>query len=119
VWQSNLATINNIFGQLLPQTVIPALSGPVLPTTSPQGVWSSATGALASWEPFDFGLRSANVAGAEAAVTSARASELLTRLDVQAAVGVAFLNLAATQRVDVAGCTYGRVSFEPADVAPA
>ena len=82
LWQSNLATTNNIFGQLLPQSVIPALSGPVLPTTSAQGVWSSAAGALASWEPFDLGLRSATVAGAEAAVTSARASEVLTRLDV-------------------------------------
>jgi outer membrane protein TolC len=98
LWQSSLATTNNIFGQLLPQSVIPALSGPVLPTTSAQGVWSSATGALASWEPFDFGLRSATVAGAEAAVTGARASEVLTRLDVQAAVGAAFLNLAVAQQ---------------------
>ena len=31
IWQSNRATANNIFGQLLPQSVIPSLSGPVLP----------------------------------------------------------------------------------------
>jgi outer membrane protein len=98
LWQSNLATVNNIFGQVLPQSILPALSGPVLPSASGQGVWSSATGALASWEPLDFGLRSASVAGAEATVTRARASEALTRLDVQGAVGAAFLNIVAAQR---------------------
>jgi outer membrane protein TolC len=98
IWQSNLATTNNVFGQLLPQSVMPGLSGPVLPATSNQGVWSSATGALASWEAFDFGLRGATVAGAEALVTKARAGEALTRLDVQAAVGAAFLSLAAAQQ---------------------
>src|SRR5215510_699704 len=36
LWQSNRATANNIFGQLLPQSVIPALSGPVLSTGSAQ-----------------------------------------------------------------------------------
>jgi outer membrane protein TolC len=57
LWQSSRATANNIFGQVLPQGVIPAMSGPVLPSTSSQSVWGSATGALFSWEPFDFGLR--------------------------------------------------------------
>ena len=64
LWQSNRATANNIFGQVLPQGVIPAMSGPVLPSTSSQSVWGSATGALFSWEPFDFGLRDADVVGA-------------------------------------------------------
>ena len=68
VWQSNRGTANNIFGQVLPQSVIPAMSGPVLPSASAGSVWGSATGALFSWEPFDFGLRGAAVAGAEAAV---------------------------------------------------
>jgi hypothetical protein len=36
-------------------------------------VWGSAAGALFSWEPFDFGLRQAAVAGAEAAVTACKA----------------------------------------------
>ena len=31
VWQSNRATANNLFGQLLPQAVLPSISGPVLP----------------------------------------------------------------------------------------
>ena len=98
VWQTNIATTNNVFGQVLPQSVLPALSGPVLPATSARGVWSSAAGALMSWEPLDFGLRGATVASAEAGVTRARASETLTRLDVEAAVGSAFLNVAAAQR---------------------
>lgn len=98
LWQSNRATANNIFGQVFPQSVIPAMSGPVLPSASGQSVWGSAAGALLSWEPFDFGLREATVTGAEAVVTRARAGEALTRLDVQSAVGAAFLGILAAQR---------------------
>jgi outer membrane protein len=98
LWQSNRATANNIFGQVLPQSVIPAMSGPVLSTASSQSVWGSATGALFSWEPFDFGLRHATVIGAQAALTQARAGETLTRLDVQNAVATAFLGVLAAQR---------------------
>jgi outer membrane protein TolC len=102
LWQSNRATANNIFGQVFPQSVIPAMSGPVLPSASADSVWGSAVGALFSWEPFDFGLRGATVAGAEAAVTRARAGEALTRLEVQSAVGAAFLGVVAAQRAVVA-----------------
>ncbi len=98
VWQTNRATANNIFGQLLPQSVIPAISGPVLPSASADSVWGSAVGGLFSWEPFDFGLRGAAVREAEASVTRARADEGVTRLSVQHAVGVAFLNVVAAQQ---------------------
>lgn len=98
LWQSNRGTANNIFGQVLPQSVIPAMSGPVLASASGGNVWGSATGALFSWEPFDFGLRQATVAGAEAAVARARAGEALTRLEVQTAVGTAFLSIGGAQR---------------------
>jgi outer membrane protein len=98
LWQSNFATANNIFGQVLPQSVIPAMSGPVLPSASGQGVWGSATGALFSWEPFDFGLRRATVTGADAALTQARAGESLTRLDVQRGVAAAFFDILAAER---------------------
>src|ERR1700681_290387 len=98
LWQSNRAPSNNIFGQVLPQSVIPAMSGPVLPSTSDQTVWGSTVGALFTWEPADFGLRKATVAGAEAFVTQARAGEALTQLDVQSAVGAAFLGILAAQR---------------------
>jgi len=96
-WQSNRATANNVFGQILPQPILPSLSGPVLASASSQSVWSSATGALLTWEPIDFGLRRATVAGAEAGVAQAQAGEALTRLDVQAAVGNAFLGIVAAQ----------------------
>jgi outer membrane protein TolC len=98
LWQSNRATVNNIFGQVLPQSVIPAMSGPVLPAVSSGSVWGSAAGALFSWEPFDLGLRQATVTSAEAAVTRARAGEALTRLDVETAVGSAFLSIVGAQR---------------------
>jgi outer membrane protein TolC len=102
LWQSNRATANNIFGQVLPQSVIPAMSGPVLSSASGASVWGSATGALFSWEPLDFGLRQATVASAEAAVARARAGEALTRLDVQTAVGTAFLAIVGAERAAVA-----------------
>src|ERR1041385_1341539 len=60
VWQSLRGTTNNVFGQLLPQSVIPSMSGPVLPAAS-GSVWGSGAGALFSWEAVDFGLRDAQV----------------------------------------------------------
>ena len=98
LWQSNRATANNIFGQVLPQSVIPSMSGPVLPAASSGSVWGSAVGALFSWEPVDFGLRQAMVSAADAATVRARAGEALTRLDVEAAVAAAFLTIAGAQR---------------------
>lgn len=98
LWQTNRATVNNIFGQLLPQSVIPAMSGPVLASGSGSSVWGSAVGALFSWEPFDFGLRGAGITGAEAALKRARAGEALTKLEVQVAVANAFLGVVGAQR---------------------
>lgn len=98
LWQSNRATRNNIFGLLLPQSVIPSISGPVLSSTSDRGVWGSAGGVLVSWEPFDFGYRGATVDVARAAQQRANAELSLTKLDVAAAAGDAFLRLAAAQQ---------------------
>jgi outer membrane protein len=112
VWQTNRATANNLFGQLLPQSVIPSLSGPVLPSAVSDTAWSSAVGALASWEPFDFGLRGAEVDEAEAGVARARADQTLARLDVQSAVGAAFLDLLAAQT----GLAAARANLERRDV---
>ena len=98
LWQSNRATRNNIFGALLPQSVIPPISGPVLSQMSNSGVWGSAGGVLVSWEPFDFGYRSALVDSAKAARQRANAQLLLTRLDVAARAADAFLTLAASMQ---------------------
>ena len=91
VWQTNRATVNNVTGLLLPQSVVPGISGPPLLDASSRSAWGTAAGALFTWEPFDLGLRAAEVRSAEAALTRARASEGLTRLEVEAAVASAFL----------------------------
>src|SRR5262252_4741338 len=67
--QVNRATRNNVFGMLLPQAVLPSISGPVLGSNNFGTVWGSAVGMLVTWEPFDFGLRGANVSAATAART--------------------------------------------------
>ncbi len=97
LWQSNRATRNNIFGLLLPQSVVPAISGPVLPSKSNNGVWGSAVGLLFSWEPFDFGYRRATVNGAKANQNRAAAESEVTRFDVAVAAADAFLTLLAAQ----------------------
>ena len=70
--QVNRATRNNVFGLLLPQSVIPSMSGPVLGTNNFGTAWGSAMGALVTWEPFDFGLRQASVDAATAARAQSR-----------------------------------------------
>jgi outer membrane protein TolC len=82
---------------LLPQSVIPSISGPVLSQTSDRGVWGSAGGVLVSWEPFDFGYRAATVDSAKAAQQRADAQLSLTRLDVAARAADAFLTLVASR----------------------
>src|ERR1035441_3589242 len=64
--QVNRGTRNNVFGMLLPQSTIPSMSGPVLGTNNFGSAWGTAIGVLVSWEPFDFGLRRANLAVAGA-----------------------------------------------------
>jgi len=109
LWQGNRATRNNTFGLLLPQNILPSISGPVLPTTSNQGVWGSAAGLLFSWEPFDFGRRGAEVNAARAARRRATAEVAVTRLDVAVATVNAYLTLlAAEQTVRVAEADVNR-----------
>ena len=98
VWQSNRATANNIFGLLLPQSVIPSISGPVLPATSNGSVWGSAAGLLFSWEPVDFGLRRATVDSARATENRAEAEDAVTRLEVAVAATEAFMTLLAARQ---------------------
>lgn len=98
LWQQNRATRNNVFGLLLPQSVIPGISGPQLDSTSMSSAWGSAGGLMFSWEPFDFGLRKSNVELARAVGRQASANEALTRLDVSAAAADAFLTLLATEQ---------------------
>lgn len=95
--QVNRATRNNVFGLLLPQNVIPSMSGPVIGTNNLGTAWGSAIGALVSWEPFDFGLRRANVDVANASRTQFQATLKRTRFEVAVAATDAYLTMAAAQ----------------------
>lgn len=102
--QVNRATHNNVFGLMMPQTVvpgmptvIPSISGPALGTNSLNSVWGTAVGTLVTWEPFDFGLRRANVEVA-ASVRGQLAAEVnVTRLQVGTAAADGFLTILAAQ----------------------
>lgn len=96
--QVNRATHNNVFGMLLQQPVVSPISGPVLGTHSLENVWGSALGTLVSWEPFDFGLRRANIGVAESARDRAAAQIQVTRLQVATAAADAFLTVLAAQQ---------------------
>ncbi len=98
LWQENRATSNNVFGLLLPQGVIPSISGPVLGTKSFDSAWGSAGGLLFSWEPMDFGLRSATVDLARATASQANAVVEITQLDVATSAADAFLALLAAEQ---------------------
>jgi outer membrane protein len=93
----NRATRNNVFGLLFPQNVIPSMSGPVIGSNNLGSVWGSAVGGLVTWEPFDFGLRSANVAVANAARAQSEATAKRTQFDIAAATVDAYLTLVAAQ----------------------
>jgi outer membrane protein TolC len=97
VAQVNRATRNNIFGLLFPQSVIPPISGPVLGSNNFGTVWGSAIGGLVTWEPFDFGLRAANVSAAKASQSRAEATLKLTEFEVSIATADAYLTLVAAQ----------------------
>ena len=99
--QVNRATHNNLFGLILPQTglpVISSISGPVLGTNSLDSVWGTTVGALVSWEPFDFGLRNANVQLAKSAKDLAGAQLDVTKLQVAATTADTFLTVLAAQQ---------------------
>jgi outer membrane protein TolC len=98
VGQVNRSTRNNVFGLLLPQIVIPSMSGPVLGTNNGTNVWGSAAGVLVSWEPFDFGRRHALVQFARATRDRAQLSTEKTRFEVQTSTAAAFLTLLASEQ---------------------
>jgi outer membrane protein TolC len=97
VAQVNRATRNNVFGLLLPQSVIPSMSGPVIGSNNLGSVWGSAIGGLVRWEPFDFGLRGANVAVANAARAQSEAAVKRTQFEVAVVTVDAYLTLVAAQ----------------------
>jgi outer membrane protein TolC len=99
LWQTNRATANNILGLLLPQATIPSVTGSVLPADPTRSAWNSAGGALVSWQPFDFGARGAKVEFARQGGEAARQAAVLTQLQVTAAAGSTFFDLAAEEQL--------------------
>jgi outer membrane protein len=97
VAQFNRATRNNVFGLLLPQSVIPSISGPVIGSNNGGTVWGSAVGALVSWEPFDFGLRGASVAAASATRAQSEAALKRTQFELAVTAADAYLTLIASE----------------------
>ncbi len=95
--QVNRATRNNVFGMLLPQSVIPSISGPVIGTNNFGTTFGSAAGGLVTWEPFDFGLRRASVAAAAAGRAQSEAALRRTEYDVAVATADACLTLVAAR----------------------
>jgi outer membrane protein len=97
--QVNRATRNNVFGLLLPNNVIPSISGPVLGTNNFGTAWGSAIGTLVTWEPFDFGARDASVVAASAVRTQREATLKRTQFEVAAASADAYVTLIAAQEM--------------------
>jgi outer membrane protein len=94
--QVNRATRNTFYGMLLPQGIIPGVDG--VPANNFGTVWDSGLGVLVTWQPFDFGLRSANVAVATAGRERAQATVTRTQYDVSVAAADAFLTVVAAQQ---------------------
>ncbi len=108
--QVNRATRNNVFGLILPNSAIPAISGPVRETATSASTWGSAAGLLFSWELFDFGLRKANVSLAQMLQRQAQAGLAATEYEVILAVVDSFVTaLAARQAVEAAQANVARL----------
>jgi len=99
LWQTNRATANNIYGLLLPQSILPSITGPVIASDFNRSAWSSAGGTLLSWQPFDFGARAAQVNAAREGAQAAGASLNLTKLDVAVLTANAYFDLATAQQL--------------------
>lgn len=95
--QVNRATRNNVFGMLLPQSVIPSMSGPVIGSNNFGTAWGSAMGVLVTWEPFDFGLRKASVDASAAVRAESEAALKKTQFEVSVAAADAYVTLVAAQ----------------------
>jgi len=101
VYQDSRATQNQVAGIWLPTAITPTVEGPIGPSSG-QSYWGSQAAMLFSWEPFDFGLRSANVNGARSAADKSTADLAVSRLQVATAVGNYFINALAAHQAVVA-----------------
>jgi outer membrane protein TolC len=101
VYQVSRATQNQVDGIWLPTPITPSVEGPISPSSG-QSFWGSQAEVLFSWEPLDFGLRSAKVDQARSAEAKSQADLALTKLQVASSVGDYFLLAVANQQVVLA-----------------
>ncbi|MFZ0820859.1 MAG: TolC family protein [Candidatus Acidiferrales bacterium] len=105
LYQLNRSTLDNIFGQTLPQSVLPSITGPVFANGDTDNTWNSAAGALFNWQPFDFGYRSAYVNVARVGEANASAQANITRLDVAITVMNFYFNVVSAQKITIAAAS--------------
>jgi outer membrane protein len=96
--QLTVSSFNKVNGLFFQTPYVAPIWGPQRPEISYAGAWGSAAGIFAAWEPFDFGLRGANVEAARAVERQTAAGVALTKLDVALGVGDAFLGLLMAQQ---------------------
>lgn len=99
VWQGDRGSRESVLGVLLPQTpnILTGTQGTVTPHAY-RPFWTSGAGVLLSWEPYDFGYRSAQVRSAQSTANRVNAQVQVTLLDVQAAAADAALTVLATEQ---------------------
>lgn len=95
--QGTRSTFNNVSGMFFPNSFFQPISGPDLGRSSYSSSWGSAAGILLEWEPFDFGLRSAQVSAAQTMERHSKAFITLTQLEVALAVGDAYIDVIMAQ----------------------
>lgn len=98
LWQLNRASRNNVFGLLLPQNILPSISGPVLGTDSFESAWGSAAGLLFSVEVFDFGRRASVLSASRSLAEASAATAESIRLEASARAADAFLSALGTEQ---------------------
>ncbi len=97
LWQANRATTNKPNIAFLPQGIVPVPDTPARPTTG-RSDWNTLTGVLFAWQPFDFGVRRAQIGVARFGYESAQHATELSRLDVAFSAAGAFLDVVAARR---------------------
>lgn len=95
--QGTRSTFNNVSGMFFPNSFFQPISGPDLGRNSYSSSWGSAAGILLAWEPFDFGLRSAQMSTAQTLERHSQAFITLTQLEVAMAVGDAYIDMIMAQ----------------------
>ena len=98
LWQLSRATTNKANLTPLSQSIVPIPTEPARETTG-HSDWNTATGVLFSWQPFDFGVRHAQVGVAQFGYESAQHGAELTKLNVESAAAGAFLDLVAARQL--------------------